>query len=92
MLAHIASLVGLALLLAAPSTATTCGSWTASCGSYYNGSQFAADNFVGSFQFNGLFAGNYTWLRSIFSGCVLADGYCFFLMLSSVLWRACPAH
>jgi len=46
----------------------TCGTFQASCGSYYKNPSLNGDTFLGHIQFDGLWAGNYTWTRSVFQG------------------------
>jgi hypothetical protein len=56
--------IGLSLFGA--SDAAVCGTWTAPCGSFYNGTEYNGEQYIGTLDFEGLTSGNYSWYRSVF--------------------------
>ena len=60
-------LVAAALVLSAE--AVVCGTWSETCQPYYPsaGGSLNTAYVAGNLQFDGLFAGNYTWLRKVYA-------------------------
>ena len=72
MLALAVALVAAAGLLSAE--AVTCGTWKLACQPFYPnaGGNLNTYSVTGSIQFDGLLAGNYTWIRRVYAASSLA--------------------